>query len=284
MFKWRKLDERIKKSCETHSLNLSDLALTTVPKVVVGLTNLKTIDLRNNALTSIDCSKLPSGCDTLILDNNKLETLDLSNAPSTLRMVYANNNKIQRVVTYNSSIVNLFVDNNIIKTFDPFSDNIRQVSCKSNKIFQFQNLNKVEILHCSENAIEKFVSTPHIRVLWIDNNPLHSLKAISRNTEMIVVDKCNLSDPNNIDSSILFVPNVRGLSSFVTDSLKSIYATKIQKMVRGLITKRKYPQRLLIRDVKQIGQMQPNTDPKLLRVFFNKPISKIAMRSLELHI
>jgi len=272
------IELEIKKSYNTGTITLTKQSLVTIPELLSDLSHVRSLNLDDNKICYLDCDKLPPCIEQLFISNNSIKTLDLTNAPKTLKVVYANYNKIDKLVTGDCEVTCLFVHNNSLEQVDKLSDNILVLKCSKNKITNFKDLNKLEHLDCSNNRIKHFSGIHNLRVLDISNNPLESLTNLNKNMEMVVLKNTKLKTSTNIDSKLVFAKHCTGLPKDVETYLKSKYAVIIQSKVKSHILQKKYKFLKVIRDLEDLNNFKPNTNPKLLKVYFKKPNSKIARR------
>lgn len=277
-----KIEYEITKSRESPvgDIHLENMSLVTLPELIGDLSFIRSLHLNDNKISYLDCEKLPPFVENLFISNNSIKSLDLSKAPKSLTTVYANNNNINKIITDGSNIKYLFVDNNNLKEIDNLSGNLKVLHCSKNKISLFKNLGKVERLACSENMLKEFTGTPFLKVLDLSKNPLEKLVNIPKNMELVVLKSTQLQDPLLLDENFLFSKHYSGVPNSIEEYHKAKFATIIQANVRAYLAKKKYKFLRVIRDVNDLSDMKPNTNPKILKVYFRKPDLKIMRRYL----
>lgn len=276
----RYIDNEIKKSYSTHKINLSKLGLSKYPEVLADLVHVKILDLSNNKIDSIDCSKLPPSLEQMYISNNLLTKLNLSCAPKSLNTVFANNNKLRSIITFGSAVECIFVNYNRIKYMNRFSNSLEVVSCSNNDIEGFEDIANIVRLDCSFNCLKSFTCNDKVESLMINDNPLEMLKNVPKNS-YINLTNTKLVNAKNVDKNVLFARHCSGLSNKVINDLKTEYAIKLQSKVKMMLTKKRYSKLKVMRDIKDISLMKPSTNPKLLKVYFDNPRSKIALKCLS---
>lgn len=148
--------------------NLLTNDITSVPKAIRKLKNLKKIDISNSKLTQfpIELLALPN-LEEVYLSNNRIEALPSEiEKLNKLKTLYLNNNKIRSIADELFEIANLQslnVNNNLLETIPNFGD-------KSKKIFS---------LNISHNSISKLPASignlSNLKILDVSHNQLSIL-------------------------------------------------------------------------------------------------------------
>ena len=145
---------------ERNDLDLSRLGLTSLPEnIFENIPSLRTLILRNNALTSLDaksCAKLEG----LYIENNHFQTLDLSNC-GQLRFVNC---------TGNEALTSLHLRN---------CGQLEDLHCNGNRlsILNLSRCAQLQHVYCNDNQLSTldFGHLNHVRYLNCSNNQLTSL-------------------------------------------------------------------------------------------------------------
>jgi internalin A len=145
-------------------LDLSGLEIESLPELIKGLTNLKTLYLNNNKLSGLPSvlSQLDS-LEVLNVSSNLIETI-LGNLPGNLRALYLNNNKIKAVpenLRNNPSIEKLYITQNNLAEIPEWIDEMSGLvvlNLSGNQIRflpdSIGGLLKLKTLNISHNQIE----------------------------------------------------------------------------------------------------------------------------------
>lgn len=181
---------------------LGDCGLTTT-EFLDDMKDLVVLNIQNNELTRFELNQF-NNLNTLDISGNKLTFLDLSNLPE-LKFLYAAKNRIEEInLTNIFSLLHLSLENN----------NLASLSLENLKALTFLNLNQnsltdihlenllaLSVLSLDDNHLKNFtsdelVNTLNIHSLYLSNNDLISIEAISQ-----LASLSHLSMINNRDIS-----------------------------------------------------------------------------------
>lgn len=112
-------------------------------------TNLITLDLSNNELTTIQ--NLPESLEELILNNNKLTSFVHNNLPNLKRLKITNNNIVE--IKLSNSIESAYLDNNPITNITCIN-NIKYLNISNTNITHIYSYPKLEIIECQYTKIK----------------------------------------------------------------------------------------------------------------------------------
>jgi Leucine-rich repeat (LRR) protein len=170
------------------SLQVNDNLLTTVD--ISGMTSLLTFSARNNQLTSIAISALPN-LYYLDVGTNQLTTLDLSGIPALEWFVCKTNLLTSLDVSAHTSVSNIECDGNLLTSLNVQGCSaLRSLVCNNNSLpsLNITGLGELRSLSCHYNQISSIDLTglSNLQTLYCASNQLSSLN-LSGLTSLITV-------------------------------------------------------------------------------------------------
>ena len=184
-------------TCEL--LDLSHNQLTFISELINVMTNLRTLNLSNNQLTSLPAMNNLQSLSQLNLDNNKLKLLPNGfNSLRSLKQLYLKNNQLESLpdLQHCSQLVEIYLGNNCFKMIPmDLPMGLMILELRNNKItFVPDNIvvfSKLERLDIANNDISKLapeIGNMSLKVLVLDGNPLRSIRSdiIKRGTQAVL--------------------------------------------------------------------------------------------------
>lgn len=272
---------QILKSAVDGKLELSSMNLTKIPSRCNILKNVKVMDLNNNNIKQLDVTMLPPNLEMLLLSYNKIETLDLTGCPKSLKQLYINNNKLNTIDLSKSCLNFLSCSSNNLVSLGELPDSLEILICSKNKITHIDDLKNVKQILCQNNKMKDIRLKKTIGNIDISYNPLEEIRDIPNDINMLVLKGTNLKDIKRIDKNVLFIRNCIGLPDKIKKSFYERYVVLMQSRIRGVLERRKYRYKQVIRDIDDISRFNLRTNPKLLSVYFKKPASRVALSVLK---
>jgi len=169
--------------------NLNNKSITAIePDAFVNHTNLKTLRLNWNQISSLNGVNLPDNLMQLYLENNLIASLSWINFPNTIRNLQLSNNQISSLngVNLPDNLSNLYLNDNQISSLNwiNFPDNLSNLALSNNQI---NSLNGVDLpdtlqhLELDSNEISSlnWINLPNtLQRLYLSNNQINSLNGV----------------------------------------------------------------------------------------------------------
>jgi Leucine-rich repeat (LRR) protein len=159
-------------------------------------------------ITSVKGTVFPLNVTHLDLSFNKLTSLEGVIFPSGIRTLNLSENKLRKLGTkLPSNLVNLYLSENQLQSFDDIPSNLEVLYISSNKIKSLEGLpQNLMVLNCPDNKIKTLISSKgshllpqSLRNLYISNNELKSIEGLpTKLVELEVEDNKLTSLPLSI--------------------------------------------------------------------------------------
>jgi Leucine-rich repeat (LRR) protein len=184
-------------------LNLRGNSLATFPSSLTSLTNLVTLDLAENTISSQAIDKAAAilthpGLKVLVLDSNKFPVIpDLGNIFPALKTLSVRDNSIETVQgTYSGKLEELRATNNHIKTFTASFSRLTVLDLCENKLDALPDVASIsgvlQSINVSRNGLEKLVDTKPLTALTslnASNNNLTEFDLVIPSLRMLDLSK-----------------------------------------------------------------------------------------------
>jgi len=159
------LQTKIQKALRTGKLDVSDMNLTSLPKLPLFLTHL---NCHNNKLTCLP--PLPTTLVELGCAYNSLE--ELPPLPEGLDILFCSENKLRSLPKLPKSLTQLYCSYNCLKNL-PELPNLTQLYCSDNALTQLPKLEEdLTYLAIENNALQTLPPLPKsLKYMYSNNNP-----------------------------------------------------------------------------------------------------------------
>jgi GTPase SAR1 family protein len=177
------VEEKIRKSSNNSTLDLSNQYLFRIPSIIESLFKLKKLILNNNQITKLE--NLPPNLIELEINNNEVEILE--KLPLRLQFLKIRNNKIKTVNNLPKSILNADFGYNEISIIEELPPNLKSIKLNNNKLSSFLFNKKHISVNLANNYLEElpnFLDAEYLQELILFNNPINNINtAILGTTE-----------------------------------------------------------------------------------------------------
>jgi Leucine-rich repeat (LRR) protein len=182
----RRIDKWITDSNVNKSLNLSNLNLTSLPRLPG---NLKELYCDNNKLTSLP--RLPDSLTYLYCSDNELTSLPT--LPDGLKYLNCEYNKLTTVPKLPNSLKELYCNDSLVR-LPKLPDTLERLTCSSNELTTLPKLpDSLEYLNCQNNKLTTLPTLPDsLKELHCDQNKLIRLPTLPDNLYNLSCEDNNL--------------------------------------------------------------------------------------------